>query len=611
MPLMWFDNRRLANDIDGFAIPSYVGDSRQSPESGAHESITSLAAVLGSTLAGIDKSDQHGRNYVSMLPLHFHRKDGIGLYLNQTGSRGASYWYDLLPNLQFLHIYGHYRDTPGFRQQLESVADAWRKVLQLNGSDFEHTGFNFIDNKPVKMNWTEADATAGIACLEYLAWIETENIEYLKAADQALDLLNRREENPFYECLMPYGATIAARSNAEQGTSYDTGQFIEWVLAGDNPRKWGAVLEKWHHTEAFGLIGSVYPEYEYAFAMNSFQAVGIMTPIARYQQQYARDLAKWILNVAVNARLFYANAWPADQQSSIAWARQYDPEFCIPYEGLRKQGTTRNYPESDQVLTGKLEPGNPEDLRKDFTLVADATGSVDYRATVLIPENGTHELIALVAHRKRWNNQKVTITVADNATLTYAEDGRPNFQKTAIPPLSTHECTIAVTASGLEPGAKVLVEDLVVETRFANPPHVGGDPTIHGWGATDLGLYGGAWVGFLAAMVEPTNVKGIIAIDPVATDMLPPKTFPTRLLYNPYQITQEVEWNVGPEKLSVYDALSDQFLVKAASGAVNISIPAKQAVMLVHCPEGAAYTRQGTSLLCDDVVIDYQTDFTP
>ena len=75
---------------------------------------------------------------------------------------------------------------------------------------------------------------------------------------------------------------------------------MEWVLKGDNPRKWGAILEEWNGTPVHGLIGSVYPEYEYAFAMNTFQAAGVLAPIARYDDRLARDLAKWILNLAAN-----------------------------------------------------------------------------------------------------------------------------------------------------------------------------------------------------------------------------------------------------------------------------------------------------------------------
>jgi hypothetical protein len=57
---------------------------------------------------------------------------------------------------------------------------------------------------------------------------------------------------------------------------------------------------------------------------------------------------------------------------------------------------------------------------------------------------------------------------------------------------------IVLEAQGLKAGEIIQVQDMVIESRLANPPHVGGDATIHGWAETDLGLYGGSNVGLLA-----------------------------------------------------------------------------------------------------------------
>jgi hypothetical protein len=616
LPLIWRDTQRKVNDVDGFAIPTYVGDARQNPTSQVHEGITSLAAVLGATLAGIDKSDQHGRNYVSMLPVHYHQKDGIGLYLNHPDTRGDSYWYDLLPSLLFYQIYSHYSQTPGFREQVVSTADVWRDVsIRLGASEnalpvFDHTGFDFIGKKPVQRGWKEPDAAAGIACLEYLAYRVTKDEKYLEAAEWSLRWLQERKENPFYECLLPYGAYASARSNAERGTEYDTAKLIEWVLAGDNPRKWGAILERWNKTDAFGLIGSVYPEYEYAFTMNSFQAVGVMAPIARYEQQHARDLAKWILNVAVNGRHFYPNAWSGGKQSSYAWASKHDPKFSIPYEGLRKQGTTRHYPSDDRVVHGSLIPETPGASGKKLTLQADEKGRVSYRGKLSVPPGSSHRLIAVIPHRTGWKTNSVTIAVAETENgparekLTCRETDDSNLKQ--VPVGRDGDLWIRIDARDLCPSARINIEDILIETRFCDPPHAGGDATVHGWGKTDLGLYGGAYAGFLAALVEPTNVEGIIAIDPVATDMLAPKAYPTRLLFNPFKAARDVKLDVGAGKVNVYDSLNNQFVARAVSGMHSFRIPGKAAVMLVMCPPGKALQREGTTLLCDGIVIDYQ-----
>ena len=138
--------------------------------------------------------------------------------------------------------------------------------------------------------------------------------------------MDQRKINPYYESLAPYGAYASARYNAENNGTHQTGKFIEWVLAGDNPRKWGMIGESWNGIPIHCLIGSVYHEYEYAFAMNTFQAVGIMTPIARYEDHFAKEIAKWVLHVASNARFFYPDSWSPNKQTSYSWAKKNDPD---------------------------------------------------------------------------------------------------------------------------------------------------------------------------------------------------------------------------------------------------------------------------------------------
>jgi hypothetical protein len=146
----------------------------------------------------------------------------------------------------------------------------------------------------------------------------------------------------------------------------------------------------------------------------------------------------------------------------------------------------------------------------------------------------------------------------------------------------------------------------VVETRLPDPPHVGGDATIHGWGKTDLGLYGGSNVGFLASLIEPTNVEGILAIDPVITDISKPVAFPTRIFFNPHPTPQSVDWNLGKEAVRVYDALSNQVLHQSASGLTTIEVPARKALMLVFTPASKSIKVAKGNLVCDGVVIDFQ-----
>ena len=146
---------------------------------------------------------------------------------------------------------------------------------------------------------------------------------------------------------------------------------------------------------------------------------------------------------------------------------------------------------------------------------------------------------------------------------------------------------------------------MVVESRLPNPPHVGGDATIHGWAQTDLGLYGGSNVGFLASLIEPTNIEAILAINPVITDILKPEAFPTRIFFNPHPRTQSIKWDVGKNSVRIYDAIANRILSENASGQQTFVIPAREAVMLVMTPTNKSLTRTHGHLVCDGIVIDF------
>ena len=106
-------------------------------------------------------------------------------------------------------------------------------------------------------------------------------------------------------------------------------------------------------------MGSATDTDGYAFAMNTFEWAGALTPLARYDARYARALGKWMLNLANASRFFYANALPAVQQDHRQWADRYDPAYCLAYEGLRKYPCKKESPRP--YATGDAyRPGDKE-----------------------------------------------------------------------------------------------------------------------------------------------------------------------------------------------------------------------------------------------------------
>ncbi|HRJ71711.1 MAG TPA: hypothetical protein PLS03_05770 [Terrimicrobiaceae bacterium] len=602
LPLPWRDDGRVDHDITGFGLPAYVGDLRQSAKSNNYDAITCLGAVLGATLAGIDKSAQNGENWVDQLRIYYSHKNGTNLYLNNPGARsGQSFWYELLPSLLFYQIYDHYPSTPGFREQFLAIADRWYGGCVALGAgekapDFDHTAFDFAAGRPFdNPKWREPDAAAAVAWLEYMAFAHTNDGKYLQAAKWAMQFLTERQQNPFYEILMPYGAYVSARMNAEQGTDYPTAKFINWVFDGNNPREWGVIREKWGNAEVFGLQGSVHKGSEYAFTMNSFLAPSVMLPLVRYDDRYARAMGKWLLQVAVNARYLYPNAWKPEEQTSWDWAEAHDQNFAIAYEGLRKTGMQRDRPAD--FGGGRLKPS--------------ADGTIEKTWKIDFPNAEKRAFVVELKPRDGQADREIEVAVADSASGPW----KPAFQfrpgdknrkwlalKTGGPVWITLR---AAPSAGPKP-KPLVVEDVFVETRLPISPHASGDPLFHGWGQTDLGLYGSAFVGFLAAAVEPTNVEGILRLDCRATEAFAPKSLPTFLFYNPHAETKSVRFPIGPDAVDLYDTVQNRVIARNVRGEASFALNADTAAILVLCPAGKPLTQCGTQTLCGDAVIDFR-----
>jgi len=205
LPLAWWV------DLEGRAVPrtfgmkAYVGDDRQGGR--VFDTITCLGSVLGATLVGIDKSAQAGVDWVRMTQGYYH--PDYWLYLNNLdGETGHTFWYEMLPSILFYQIHSRYPDSEGADTQFREVADRWHEAsVALGGSsapgalpDFDHTAFDFSTMLPFDNGiWKEADAAAGIAWIQYMAHARTGDTKYIEAADWALEWLEQRAENPYYE----------------------------------------------------------------------------------------------------------------------------------------------------------------------------------------------------------------------------------------------------------------------------------------------------------------------------------------------------------------------------------------------------------------------------
>lgn len=486
LPLISWDRSYPNFARDTFSMPSFVGRSM------ADEAINCMAAVLSATLVGIDKSNQSGYNWVEMCENWYNIDSGEYIYLNNRhADSGTSFWYVLFPNLIFYQLAYYYPETGDFQNEIRMVADRWYDAcVEMGGKtdpwripDFFYTAFDFDTMNPVyNGKWREPDAAAAIAWLEYMAYCIDGDPKYLTAAKWCVQYLTKLTFNPLYEILLPYGAYIATRMNAELGRAYDINKIINWCFGPGDYRArsgWGVITENWGGYDCHGLHGSITDGGGYAFLMGTFENVGCLVPIVRYDDRYARAIGKYVLNAANAARLLYGNGLDADHQDSEEWIESYDPTYCIGYEGLRKT----------------------------------------------------------------WND---------------------------VSPFAT------------------------------------GDAIRSGWGPTNLGLYGSSHVGIFGGIIAPTNDEKILQLDCLRTDYYHDEAYPTFLYYNPYDVTKMVEIDLGSDRKSLYDTVSENFLATNVSGITSFQIPSDSAAVVVVAPADGDITYQGTRTLFNNITIDYE-----
>lgn len=347
LPLLYAYTANTAAGYSGpaFGLPSYVG---RTPDSG--EALTALGAVLGGTLAGLNMASLSGSDRVQQCEVFYCVVNGHGLVLNNVNSQGSgSAWYDIYPSILFYEIGSRYPGRVSFQTKMAAIANSWLAALPVLSDNWEYDGFRFTTMTPAENHGgNEPDMAIGIAWLEYMAFVQFQNTNYLAAADRCMTQMNSRTTNPFYEVLGFYGPLLAARMNAELGRSYSTSKHLNWIFAPTSDARggWGCENARWGNYDAYGLMGSTTDSSGYAFSMNSYVAPGIIAPLVRYEPQHARLLGRWLLHVAANANLFYPNTLPSNMQSSAPWVQQTGVQ-SISYEGVRRLGPATPYATGD------------------------------------------------------------------------------------------------------------------------------------------------------------------------------------------------------------------------------------------------------------------------
>jgi hypothetical protein len=630
------------------SFPSYVGGPKDP------EAVNYLAAVISGSLVGLDMRNHCGHDWVTMSTNFFNPDEGV--YVNRPrGGTGDSFWYDVFPNVLFYQLYDLYPGNPARDRQALSVAQKWYEACVVLGGktdplslpNFDHTGLNLGTMQPVEKGRIEPEGAAGIAWFEYMAWLKFKDPRFLTAADWCIRSLEAKpdDHSPLYEVLLPYGALIAARMNAEQGSHYNVAKLVNTCFEPRGPLQarpgWGVITDRWNGLDAHGLVGSTTDGGGYAFAMNTFQWAGALVPLARYDTRYARDIGKWTLNLANAARLFYPNAHNAEHQSSYVWSKAHDGKSVIAYEGIRKwkrgaETARADYP----TVRGRIVQGNfasthfRADMPPDREVFEEAVGSgtpFEHVWEFNLPKARASWLV-VAAERIDGGHfgNAFQFSYASRPdgpyTSAFSVSGNGPAQVVELPVTLQKKLYVKAESSEQSVGSsqdKLLVDAMAISYQSSIGPFAQGDLVVSfidllkeatvpivlyrpASVTTDLGLYGSSHVGILGGIIKRTNVEKILQLDLLKTDYFHAKAYPTYLYYNPYTSNKTVEIDVGSEARDIYDAVSDQFLRQNVQGRARITIPPDTARIVVFTPAGRQLLREGKRTLIDNVTVRYE-----
>ncbi|NDP26117.1 MAG: hypothetical protein GZ087_01635 [Flavobacterium sp.] len=364
-PMIWIDSTKKNFPQNVVGLYTAVGDVRQGINNKGmfHEALATMGATLGATLIGIDKTNQKNLDYVGMLKNYYNKETGWNIMMNNTcpevallgGGYGRDWWYDVYPNLLFYAIYDKYPNEPGFEEMARGIADKFYNADVILNGNYDYSYFDYGKMKPMKNNiCAQPDVAAGHAWLLYSAYKKFGDPKYLKGAISALTALQSQSKNPTYELLMPFGAYLSARINAEQGQNFDTNKMLGWSFDGTAICRegWGVLVGNWNGIDISGIVGSTVDHGGYGFLMNTYDAAWPLVPMVRYNQSYANAIGKWMLNAANASRFFYPQYMPDEHETNPELAEV--SKGVIGYEGLIRQSSYKEH----ENLKGPVAQGD-------------------------------------------------------------------------------------------------------------------------------------------------------------------------------------------------------------------------------------------------------------
>lgn len=118
-------------------------------------------------------------------------------------------------------------------------------------------------------------------------------------------------------------------------------------------------------------------------------------------------------------------------------------------------------------------------------------------------------------------------------------------------------------------------------------------------------LYSTSIAGVFGAIVNKTEVEGILALNCNVTDFYAENKYPVYLYYNPYQVSKTVTYS-SDTSIDLFDIVSKKYIAKGEMGNVSISLPAREAELIVVLPAGTILKSEGSKIKAKDTVIAFR-----
>jgi len=138
------------------------------------------------------------------------------------------------------------------------------------------------------------------------------------------------------------------------------------------------------------------------------------------------------------------------------------------------------------------------------------------------------------------------------------------------------------------------------KTPFATGDAIGG-----GWASTNLSLYSGSSVGYLAAVVQATNIPEILQIDLNKTDFYGDNSLASYLYFNPTQAVKQVNVDLPSGTFGVYDAITETTLFSGVSGSIQLSVPAGEVRLIRLFASNLVPEARNGKLYAGTDILDY------